>query len=54
MFDLLGDDALGLRELHRRLGGEHTVLAVNHHLARLQAVDLVCWEDGRYRVVATR
>lgn len=54
MFDLLGDDGLGLRELHRRLGGEHTILAVNHHLARLQAVDLVRWEDGRYRVVAAR
>lgn len=54
MFELLGSGGLGLRELHRRLGGEHSILAVNHHLARLRAVDLVRWEDGRYRVPPTQ
>ena len=52
MFDLLGDGGLGLRELHRRLTGEHSETVVVLNLARLQAADLVRWEDGRYRVVA--
>ncbi|MBS1862831.1 MAG: hypothetical protein JSS68_14090 [Actinobacteria bacterium] len=47
---LLGDGALGLRELHRRLAGEPPIAVVVYHLAQLQAVELVSWEDGRYRV----
>jgi len=52
MMELLTDGGLGLRELHHRLPGEHSLSVVNHHLARLQAVDLVSWEDGRYQVVS--
>jgi hypothetical protein len=51
ILDLLGDGGLGLRELHRQLSGEHSETVVVLNLARLQAVELVRWGDGIYRVV---